>query len=1272
LTFYFLYFIMLLMKERILKSGRGLFTPPVFVQAEKNQTIRQIYAILWIQILSITVIGIVLSVLAPAFIRYWLAFIFFTIVTSLVLLELAKRGRTLLSSFLLVTELWAILTVFAWMAGGIGARAAWGYFTVVFIAGMLLGRSAGIITAGICSVTTLAIAFLSPARSPYPLQFWLTNTMYLVFVIFLQFLAGRSISELLAKTGSELRERMLAQAALFESERKHREMVNSLPFCIFETDISGRLTFVNQTAMDWFGYSKDEILAGINIVQLIANDDMKRAKENFKHIVSDEEASFHEYQVLRKDGSPFTALVRSRPIFENDLPVGLQGSLIDISERKQAEKEKEQIISLQKATIESTADGILVIDQSGKIMHYNQRFVQMWQIPDEILAAGEDAQALAFVSSQLIDPQGFVDKVQQLYTDLLAESFDLLEFKDGRYFERYSRPQLLGGRPVGRVWSFRDISKRKRAENSLRYYSEFERLLAVISARFIGIQESMIDAEIDHAIGQVGEFAVVDRSYVFLFDQIGECMSNTHEWCAVGIESQKDNLQKLPLSTFPWWMAKIRANEEISLEKLSDLPPEAEAERKILEAQSIQSLLVVPIRAKDKLIGYLGFDSVRQAHSWPATSLSLIRMVADIIANTLERKRAEKEISAWKQRFENVTAASNQIVYDYDFATGDIQWSGSIGKVLGYQLTDMNGGLSRWEELIAPQERDEAVRLLDISIKNGEPYQVEYSFKHKNGHYLKMLDRGFVMNDASGMPERMIGMMQDITERKRAEEALLESERRYRTLFEAAGDSIFLLYGNRIIDCNSRTLEMFGCSREQIMNMPISRFHPSFQPDGLDSQVKGKEKNTAALSMDSQFFEWQHVRFDGTRFDAEVSLNRVELASGPHLLAIVRDITDRKMLEEQLRQAQKMEAVGILAGGVAHDFNNILSTIVGYASLLQMQAGPDKKLKEYLERILASTERAASLTHSLLAFSRKQTIELQPVDINEAIFGFHKVLARLIGEDIDFKLNLASESLVVDADIRQIEQVLMNLATNARDAMPHGGKLTITTRSVVLEGGSKEIPNDSYAVISVFDSGTGMDSETQSHLFEPFYTTKEVGKGTGLGLAIVYGIVKNHQGFIKMESESAQGTTFHIYLPLKPLQVQKDRRRQQPVIPTGNETILLVEDDTAVRHVTRSMLEEFGYTVLEAADGQEALAVFKRHSEQICLLLSDLIMPKKNGKETRAGIMKLKPDIKTIFMSGYTSDIIARKGILEPGTHLLLKPLHPAELLAKIREVLDS
>ena len=1245
---------------------------PAFADPDKNLAAAQIFAIVRVFILSTVFLLIVQAALAPGITGRGLELLAATVAISLLLLQLNRRGYIRLAAFLLVGNLWLLIGILSFSANGLGTRAAWGYFIVVFIAGMVLGKWPGIIAAIICSASTLFIALAAPVASSDPVRFWLVNTLYLLIVLLLQDLASRSIRESLAKTGSEFRERLLAQAALFESERKHRELINSLPFCVFEADLQGHFTFVNQTALEWFGYSREEFLSGLHIAQMLEEKDVPKARENLKRIASGEEISIHEYEARRKDGSTFTALIRSRPIFEKGLSVGVQGSLIDISDRKKAEKEREQLISLLSATVESTTDGILLIDLSKKIVHFNQRFVQMWQIPDEIMASGEDERALAFVSGQLTDPQGFADQVQALYADSLAEGFDLLEFKDGRCFERYSRPQLLGGRSVGRVWSFRDISERKRAENSLRYYSEFERLLAVISSRFIGIQDGMIDAEINRAIGQVGEFAAVDRSYVFQFEPSREFMSNTHEWCAIGIEPQKDNLQKLATGMFPWWMARMRANEEISLEKLSELPPEADAERRILEAQSIQSILVVPIRANDTLIGYLGFDSVRQTHSWPTTSLALVRMVADIIANTLERRRAENEIAAWKQRFENVSAASNQIVYDYDFHTGDIFWSGSIEKVLGFQLPEMNGGLARWEELIDPQDREHAVRMLDLSVQSGEHYQVEYGFKHKDGHYIQMLDRGFVMNDASGRPERMIGMMQDITERKRAEQALKESEYRYRMLFEAASDSIFVMKGDLFFDCNSKTLEMFACSREQIINASPARFSPLLQADGRNSSAKALEKIKAAYAGQPQFFEWTHIRADDTPFLAEVSLTRIDLAVDVFLLAMVRDISERKKLEEQLLQAQKMEAIGILAGGVAHDFNNILSTIVGYGSLLQMKLPAGNSLKEYSEKILASCERAVSLTSSLLTFSRKQEIELKPVDVNDMIYSFHKILGRLIGEDIDFSLDLASRSLIVDADVSQIEQVLMNLATNSRDAMFRGGKLVIGTKLVVLKKQNGEIPPGSYVVVTVTDNGGGMNPDVQAHVFEPFFTTKEVGKGTGLGLAIVYGIIKKHGGFIQVDSVLSKGTQFVIYLPWKSRHTVKRKRLKRTHTPIGNETILLIEDDPAVRQVTRSLLEEFGYTVLEADDGIAGQEVFRQQMDRIHLVLCDLIMPWQDGRDTLIEIRRLKKDVKAIFISGYMADIIAEKGLVDSGVYLLMKPLNPVALLKKVRSVLDE
>jgi CheY-like chemotaxis protein len=366
-----------------------------------------------------------------------------------------------------------------------------------------------------------------------------------------------------------------------------------------------------------------------------------------------------------------------------------------------------------------------------------------------------------------------------------------------------------------------------------------------------------------------------------------------------------------------------------------------------------------------------------------------------------------------------------------------------------------------------------------------------------------------------------------------------------------------------------------------------------------------------------------------------------------------------------------MEAVGTLAGGVAHDFNNVLSAIVGYASLLDVKIAKDDPRHLFVENILASTERAASLTKSLLSFSRKQAVELKPVSLNEIVTAFQRILARLIGEDIAFSITCFPDDLVVEADQGQIEQVLMNLVTNARDAMPQGGRLQISTERAVFDRDSGEIARGTYAVIVVSDSGRGMDKAIQEHIFEPFFTTKGVGKGTGLGLAIVYGIVKKHGGAIHLYSEPGIGTTFKVFLPISQAPIGQALRPAAPLaLQSGSGTILVIEDDVQTKEVARVLLEECGYVVLTAADGAEGLRVFREHGDRIQLVLTDLIMPNMSGREVYEAIERVRPGIKAVFMSGYSMELIEEKGLLEHGMHFLSKPLNPTELLAMIRAVL--
>jgi signal transduction histidine kinase/CheY-like chemotaxis protein len=381
-------------------------------------------------------------------------------------------------------------------------------------------------------------------------------------------------------------------------------------------------------------------------------------------------------------------------------------------------------------------------------------------------------------------------------------------------------------------------------------------------------------------------------------------------------------------------------------------------------------------------------------------------------------------------------------------------------------------------------------------------------------------------------------------------------------------------------------------------------------------------------------------------------------------------------LEQQLRQAHKMEAIGTLAGGVAHDFNNILSTIEGYALLLRDSIKKKGHVRNYVEQIVAGAERASDLTRRLLAFSRSQVINPAPLNLNEIIRNISTLLARLVGENIEFRISLAQDELVVMADQLQMEQSLINLVTNARDAMPHGGVLVLTTELVEIAEGPEEsrrqIRPGHYAKLVVSDSGMGIDPSTKERIFDPFFTTKEVGKGTGLGLSMVFGIIRQHKGYSEVDSEPGQGTTFSIYLPLLDSVVER-KRLEATLLPAGNrETILLAEDDRFVRMLTKHILMKYGYNVIEAVDGEDAIEKFREQLDTVQLLLLDVIMPKKDGKLVYEEAKRIRPDIKVVFMSGHTYDIVNRQGLVGEKIPLIAKPLTPGELLVRVREVLDG
>ncbi len=509
----------------------------------------------------------------------------------------------------------------------------------------------------------------------------------------------------------------------------------------------------------------------------------------------------------------------------------------------------------------------------------------------------------------------------------------------------------------------------------------------------------------------------------------------------------------------------------------------------------------------------------------------------------------------------------------------------------------------------------------------------------------------------------------ELQKRRQAEEAL----HLFRKLIDQSNDAIFVTdpETGRFLDVNDKACQSLGYTRDELLAMGTRNLVADIPDDfSWEAHVNELRQRGYLLSED------MYKRKDGTRFPVEVNVKYITAEKGTYLLAVVRDVTEKKNLEDQLRHAQKLEALGTLAGGVAHDFNNILSAIVGYAGLMEMKSCQTDPNIPHIREILAAAERATNLTQSLLIFSRKQPAELKPVDVNNMVDGVKKMVLRIIGEDIETAIQLHPGRLMVMGDCGQLEQVLMNFVTNARDAMPDGGALTITTGLYALDGTASGLYGQrlhgNFAVISVSDTGMGMDERTRERIFEPFFTTKVSGKGTGLGLAIVYGIVKQHGGFIDCRSKPGKGTTFEVYLPIVAADVRKPEEILPPPVQGGTETILVADDDENIRRLTRELLEAHGYSVIEANDGLDAIDRFLQNRGRVQLLLFDVIMPRLSGAEAFAEISRLSPGMKVLFISGYAADTLERKQLLGEELPLIGKPMRPRELLSKIREILDS
>jgi len=664
--------------------------------------------------------------------------------------------------------------------------------------------------------------------------------------------------------------------------------------------------------------------------------------------------------------------------------------------------------------------------------------------------------------------------------------------------------------------------------------------------------------------------------------------------------------------------------------------------------------------------------------------VGLIHVVRDIT----KRKHMEALLENQKLFAENLVQNSAVATFVLDPQHKVVLWNKACEELTGLPAHDVIGTDDHWMPFYDEKRPTLADIVVDGAYDDLSTLYSKYSRSslvsngvHAEGWYLNMNGKNrYILFDAAPIYSSegdllvVIETLQDVPERKRIEEDLARSESKLRTLINAEQDCVKLIAADgTLLEMNPAGLRMIDAdSLEQVAGKSI---YPLVLPEYVASV---QALTDTVFQGGSGKLEFEFIGLKGTHRWVETRAVPLKSAAGEvmALLGVTRDITEHKKLEEQLRHAQKLEAVGTLTGGIAHDFNNILTSIIGYTDLLSMSITENDQTRGFLDQIFAASRRAANLTQNLLAFSRKQITSPRPVNINESIRTVENMLHRLIGEEIELRTSLSDAELTILADAGQMEQVLMNLAVNARDAMPDGGTLLITTSVAELDhhyiahnGYGKA---GTYVVVTVKDSGSGMDARTKRRIFEPFFTTKEMGKGTGLGLSIVHGIVKQHNGYIDCESEPGKGTTFTIYFPINSARTEQAVPARPAQLRGGTETVLVTDDDEGVRRITRTMLEHLGYTVIIAADGEDAVEVFTDHRDRIDLLILDVIMPKKNGKQVYDEVRKIRPGVKTLFTSGYTADVISSKGMLEEGMHFISKPASLRDLSQKIRDVLDA
>jgi PAS domain S-box-containing protein len=687
--------------------------------------------------------------------------------------------------------------------------------------------------------------------------------------------------------------------------------------------------------------------------------------------------------------------------------------------------------------------------------------------------------------------------------------------------------------------------------------------------------------------------------------------------------------------------------------------------RHICNLEGYESVAMIPIRWGDQILGLIHIADPRE-NLVPLELVQMLEKAALQLGTALERVRAEEALRESEAKYRLLVKQIPAVVFK-----GYQDWSvdffdQKIEQLTGYPKAAFDSRQLKWCDLVHPEDMDMFREVFKQALKADNSYVREYRIRKKDGEIVWIQARGQIFCDAAAQIDYVSGVFFDITAHKAAETIIQQERQRFFSLLDMLPATVCLVAPDYSLPfANRQFREVFGDPHGRTCHEII---HGS--PTPCD------DCNLRKILETREPVEWERTGPESRTYHV-YNYPFADIDGSPMILKLGIDITARKALEAQLLQSQKMEAVGRLAGGVAHDFNNLLMAIMGYGELIRTSLVKDDPLYRYSDDILKATERAASLTQQLLAFSRQQVMQPQMLNLNRVVGELEKMLRRLIGEHIDMEILAAPDLWAVEADPGQINQIIMNLVVNARDAMPKGGRLTLSTANSEFAAShecySAAAPPGRYVRLAVADTGSGMDAETLEHIFEPFFTTKEIGKGTGLGLPMVYGIVIQNQGYIKVDSLPGQGTTFNIYLPRVEAAVMSPEARVSLAAKLeGTETILVVEDEDALRTLLCRFFRLYGYNVMEARNGGEALLLCERHPGPIHLMITDVVMPQMSGKDLADRLAPLHPEMTVFFMSGYTGSDLSGFGAPESTQYFIPKPFRPMDLVKKVRDFLDA